>query len=45
MTDYQFALFNIAATMFTVVVIVGCNGAVLFLGLMIWQLLRDTFKW
>lgn len=44
MTDYQLALLNVAATMFTGVVVIGCNGAILFLGLMIWQLIRDNFK-
>lgn len=43
MTDYQLALLNIAATMFTGVVVIGCNGAILFLGLMIWQLIKDNF--
>ena len=43
MTDYQLALLNIAATMFTGVIVIGCNGAILFLGLMIWQLIEDRF--
>jgi hypothetical protein len=43
MTDYQLALLNIVATMFTGVVVIGCNGAILFLGLMIWQLIKDNF--
>jgi hypothetical protein len=44
MTEYQMWLLNIIFTMGTLVIIIGCNGAILFLGLMIWQLLRDTFK-
>lgn len=43
MTDYQLVLLNIAATMFTGVVVIGCNAAILFLGLMIWQLIQDKF--
>jgi hypothetical protein len=43
MTDYQLTLLNIIATMFTGVVILGCNGAILFIGLMIWQLIQDNF--
>jgi hypothetical protein len=42
MTDYQLALFNVSATMFTGVVVIGCIGAIVFLGLMIWQLIQDT---
>jgi hypothetical protein len=43
MTDYQLALLNVIYTMTTLVVVVGCNGAILFLGLMIWQLIQDNF--
>jgi hypothetical protein len=43
MTDYQLALLNIISTMFTLVIVIGCNGAILFLGLMIWQLIEDRF--
>jgi hypothetical protein len=43
MTDYQLALLNIVSTMFTLVIVIGCNGAVLFLGLMIWELIVDRF--
>ena len=43
MTDYQLSLLNIVSTMFTLVIVIGCNGAVLFLGLMIWQLIVDRF--
>lgn len=45
MTDYQLLLLNIVSTMFTLVIVIGCNGAVLFLGLSIWKLLQDTFDW
>jgi hypothetical protein len=44
MTDYQLALLNIVSTMFTLVIVIGCNGAVLFLGLMIWELIVDRFN-
>lgn len=44
MTDYQIALLNVAATMFTAVAVIGCIGAILFLGLMIWQLIQDNFN-
>ena len=43
MTDYQLTLLNVIATMFTGVVVLGCNGAILFIGLMIWQLIQDNF--
>jgi hypothetical protein len=43
MTDYQLSLLNIVSTMFTLVIVIGCNGAVLFIGLMIWQLIQDRF--
>jgi len=43
MTDYQLLLLNIISTMFTLVIVIGCNGAVLFLGLMIWELIVDRF--
>lgn len=43
MTDYQLTLLNVIATMFTAVVVLGCNGAILFIGLMIWQLIQDNF--
>lgn len=43
MTDYQLALLNIVSTMFTLVIVIGCNGAILFLGLMIWELIEDMF--
>jgi len=41
MTEYQMWLLNAIFTMGTIVVIMGCNGAILFLGLMIWQLIQD----
>jgi len=44
MTDYQLALLNVIYTMITLVVVVGCNGALLFFGLMIWQMIQDNFK-
>jgi hypothetical protein len=44
MTDYQLALLNIAATMFTGVIVIGCNGAILFIGLTIWEVIRDYFE-
>ena len=43
MTDYQLTLLNVIATMFTGVIVLGCNGAILFIGLMIWQLIQDNF--
>jgi len=43
MTDYQLTLLNIIYTMATLVVVIGCNGAILFFGLMIWELIRDYF--
>ena len=43
MTDYQLALLNVIATMFTGVIVLGCNAALLFIGLMIWQLIQDNF--
>ena len=44
MTDYQLALLNIAATMFTGVIVIGCNGAILFIALIIWEVIMDYFE-
>ena len=40
MNDYMQMLLNICFTMVTGVIIVGCFGAMIFLGLLIWQIVE-----
>ena len=41
MSEYIQTLASICFTAMTGVIIVGCFGAILFLGLMIWQMIND----
>ena len=44
MTDYTQALINICFTMVTGVVIVASASAMIFLGLLLWELITDYFE-
>ena len=44
MTDYMQTLINICFTMITGVVIVASVSAILFIGLMTWNLIYDYFE-
>ncbi|CAB5220140.1 hypothetical protein UFOVP231_69 [uncultured Caudovirales phage] len=41
MSDYMQFLLNLCFTMVTGVVIVACFGAMIFLGLLIWQFIEE----
>ena len=44
MTDYMQTLINICFTMVTGVVIVASASAIVFLGMLLWELITDYFE-
>ena len=44
MTEYLQVLMGICFTMMTGVVIIGCAGAMVFLGLLFWNMVLDEFN-
>lgn len=44
MNEYAQALANICFTMITGVVVVACVSAMIFIGLLLWELVTDYFE-